>query len=65
MNKTTSKNRVDADFPLKGYVESKIKSGYKRKCAYPNNGIPKLPKGDNRGIRSPSIAAFGLDKRGK
>lgn len=61
-NKATSKKRMDADFPLNGYVESKIKNGYKRKCAYPDNGIPKLSKGDNEGVRSPLIAAFGLHK---
>lgn len=59
------KRRMEEDFPLDGYVERKIKNGYKRKCAYPDNGIPKLPKGDNKGVRSPSIAAFGLDKNGE
>ena len=65
MNQMTKSRGMEADFPLDGYVERQIKDGYKRKCAYPNNGVPKLKKGDNRGVRSPLIAAFGLDKNGE
>ncbi|MBE8158559.1 MAG: hypothetical protein HAW59_04115 [Betaproteobacteria bacterium] len=51
-------------FPITDcYVENLIKSGYERKCSYPDNGIPKLKPGKKAGVPSPAIAAFGLDRK--
>ena len=46
-------------------VETAIKNGYQRKRAYPENSVPELPKGEKKGVPSPLIAAFGLDKDGQ
>ena len=46
-------------------VETAIKNGYQRKRAYPENSLPTLPKGLKKGVPSPLIAAFNLDKNGE
>ena len=57
----------ESDFPLSDcYVENQIKAGYVRKCVYPRNSLPTLTEeGKKRGVRSPFIAAFGLDENGE
>ena len=57
----------ESDFPLNDcYVENQIKAGYVRKCVYPRNNLPTLTEeGKKRGVRSPLIAAFGLDENGE
>ena len=57
-NKKASGNLDDC------YVENAIKNGYKRKCSYPDSGVPELKKGEKRGARSLLVAAFGLDTNG-
>ncbi len=48
------------------YVEKKIRAGYKRKCEYPSNGLPKSNDGlKKRGMRSPMIDVFNLDGKEK
>ena len=46
-------------------VETAIKNGYQRKRSYPETGLPKLPEGLKKGVPSPLIAAFNLDKDGR
>ena len=57
----------EKDFPLSNcYVENQVKGGYVRKCVYPHNSVPTLTEeGKKRRVRSPLIAAFGLDENGK
>ena len=46
-------------------VETAIKNGHQRKRSYPENSVPVLPEGVKKGVRSPLIAAFGLDENGE
>ena len=44
------------------YMEKAFKEGQRTRRSYPDSGIPKLLRGLKKGVPSPLIAAFGLDK---
>lgn len=62
MNKKTRGDYAPApkDFPLRDtYVEKWIRSGGKRECSYPQNGLPKTKIKEGR-VESSAVDAFGL-----
>ena len=56
------KNRGnDSDFPLRNsYVDQCIRNGYRRKCAYPDNGVPPQKKTGREGMPSLLASAFKI-----
>ena len=45
------------------YVEQRIRSGHKRNCSYPDNGIPEVKKDADKGMPSLLATAFGIKGR--
>ena len=62
-------NKRNVDFSLGALtdcpVETAVKNGFQKKRTDPYDSLPNMMERSNRGIKSPLIAAFGLDKNGE